>query len=172
MNQKFNEFIEIARKLNGIGITPLLMGSVGLEVVTGRSWDAQDLDIHVPGDKRGWEVPAETSIHNWNDIVELMNSMGYALIDLHEHEFSKDGLSVEFGIIDTLPEFAGVRIEDLETHREDEVTYYLLNPEQYLRVYEASSKDSYRADQNNHKDLEKIEYLKYALNPHNEKVNP
>ncbi|QHE62473.1 phosphoribosylanthranilate isomerase [Rossellomorea vietnamensis] len=172
MNQKFNEFIEIARKLNGIGITPLLMGSVGLEVVTGRSWDAQDLDIHVPGDKRGWEVPAETSIHNWNEILEIMKSMNYVLIDLHEHEFSKDGLSVEFGIIDTLPEFAEVRIEDLETHREDEVTYYLLNPEQYLRVYEASSKDSYRADQNNHKDLEKIEYLKYALNPHNEKVNP
>ena len=172
MNQKLYEFIEIARKLNGIGITPLLMGSVGLEVVTGRSWDAQDLDIHVPGDKRGWEVPAETSIHNWDEIIEVMNSMDYVLIDLHEHEFSKDRLSVEFGIIDTLPEFAGVRIEDLETHREDEVTYYLLNPEQYLRVYEASSKDSYRADQNNHKDLEKIEYLKYALNPHNEKVNP
>jgi hypothetical protein len=171
MNQKFNEFIEIARKLNGMGITPLLMGSVGLEVVTGRSWDAQDLDIHVPGDKRGWEVPAETSIHNWSDIVELMNSMGYALIDLHEHEFSKDGLSVEFGIIDTLPEFAGVRMEDLKIHRKGEVTYYLLNQEQYLRVYEASSKDSYRADQNNHKDLEKIEYLQRELRSHSEEAN-
>lgn len=168
MNQKFSQFIEIARKLNGIGITPLLMGSVGLEVVTGRSWDAQDLDIHVPGDKRGWEVPAETSIHNWSEIVEIMNSMGYALIDLHEHEFSKGGLSVEFGIIDTLPEFAGVRMEELEIHRKGEATYYLLNQEQYLRVYEASSKDSYRADQNNHKDLEKIEYLKH-VNSHKEK---
>ncbi|MGG4170051.1 phosphoribosylanthranilate isomerase [Rossellomorea vietnamensis] len=160
MNQKFNEFIDIARKLNGIGITPLLMGSVGLEEVTGRSWDAQDLDIHVPGDKRGWEVPAETSIHNWSEIVGIMNSMDYTLIDLHEHEFSKDGLSVEFGIIDTLPEFAGVKLENLETHRAGDVNYYLLNPEQYLRVYEASSKDSYRANQNNHKDLGKIEYLK------------
>jgi hypothetical protein len=167
MNQKFSEFIEISRKLNGIGITPLLMGSVGLEVVTGRSWDAQDLDIHVPGDKRGWEVPADKSIHNWSEIVEVMNSMDYALIDLHEHEFLKDGLSVEFGIIDTLPEFAGVRMEDLKIHRMGEVTYYLLNQEQYLRVYEASSKDSYRADQNNHKDLGKIQYLKYKLNPHN-----
>lgn len=159
-HQKYNEFIEIARKLNGIGITPLLMGSVGLEVVTDRSWDAQDLDIHVPGDKRGWEVPAETSIHNWSEIVEIMESMGYTLIDLHEHEFSKEGQSVEFGIIDTLPDFSGVRIEDLEIHRIGEVNYYLLNPEQYLRVYEASSQDSYRAEQNNHKDLGKIEYLK------------
>ncbi|WP_201716306.1 phosphoribosylanthranilate isomerase [Rossellomorea arthrocnemi] len=160
---KFNEFIEIARHLNDIGITPLLMGSVGLEVITGRSWDAQDLDIHVPGDKRGWEVPPETSIHNWNQVVQIMNSMGYTLIDLHEHEFSKDGLSVEFGIIDTLPEFAGIRLEDLEIHQEGEVTYYLLNPGQYLRVYEASSKDSYRADQNNHKDLGKIHYLKQVI---------
>ncbi|RBP04416.1 phosphoribosylanthranilate isomerase [Rossellomorea aquimaris] len=163
-HQKFNEFIEIARKLNGIGITPLLMGSVGLEVVTEKSWDAQDLDIHVPGDKRGWEVPPETSIHNWNEIVNIMNSMKYRLIDLHEHEFSKDGLSVEFGIIDTLPDFAGVRLEDLEMHRKGEVKYYLLSPEQYLRVYEASSKDSYRADQNNHKDMGKIEYLKNQIN--------
>ncbi|MDX8342157.1 phosphoribosylanthranilate isomerase [Rossellomorea sp. YZS02] len=165
--KKFDEFIKIARELNGIGITPLLMGSVGLEEVTGRSWDAQDLDIHVPGDKRGWEVPAETSIHNWNEIVEIMESMDYVLIDLHEHEFSKDGISVEFGIIDTLPEFAGVQVERLEIHRVEEVNYYLLNPEQYLHVYEASSKDSYRADQNNHKDLEKIEFLKHVIS-HNE----
>nr|WP_262371992.1 phosphoribosylanthranilate isomerase [Rossellomorea aquimaris] len=140
------------------------MGSVGLEVVTEKSWDAQDLDIHVLGDKRGWEVPPETSIHNWNDIVKVMNSKGYTLIDLHEHEFSKDGLSVEFGIIDTLPDFAGVRLEDLEMHQKGEVKYYLLSPEQYLRVYEASSKDSYRADQNNHKDMGKIEYLKNLIN--------
>ncbi|MGM0843158.1 MAG: phosphoribosylanthranilate isomerase [Bacillota bacterium] len=140
------------------------MGSVGLEVVTEMSWGAQDLDIHVPGDKRGWEVPPETSIHNWNDIVKVMNSKGYTLIDLHEHEFSKDGLTVEFGIIDTLPDFAGVRLEDLEMHQKGEVKYYLLSPEQYLRVYEASSKDSYRADQNNHKDMGKIEYLKNLIN--------
>lgn len=50
-NYKFNEFINIARKLNDLDIIPMLMGSVGLEVVTGKSWESQDLDIHVPGDK-------------------------------------------------------------------------------------------------------------------------
>lgn len=116
-SDKFNEFINIAKKLNDIEIIPLLMGSVGLEIITDRSWDAQDLDIHVPGDKRGWEVPPELSIYNWIEIVKIMNSMGYSLIDLHEHKFSKDGLSVGFGIIDTLPSFAGVPIEDLELHK-------------------------------------------------------
>jgi len=156
---KFDEFIKIARKLNEMGITPLLMGSVGLEVVTGKCWHAQDLDIHVPGDERGWEVPAELSIFQWREIMKIMESMDYQLIDLHEHEFSKKGLSVEFGIIDTLPSFAGVPLEELEIHQKAGVKYYLLNPNQYLRVYEASSKDSYRAEQNNHKDLGKIEYL-------------
>lgn len=159
-NQKFNEFIKIAKKLNDIKIIPLLMGSVGLEVVTGENWKAQDLDIHVPGDKRGWEVPPEISIHNWIDIVQIMESMAYSLIDLHEHEFTKEGLSVQFGIIDTLPNFAGVQLDDLEMQQKEEVKYYLLNPEQYLYVYKASSKDSYRADKNNNKDLIKIDFLK------------
>jgi hypothetical protein len=159
-NHMFNEFINIAKRLNDIEIIPMLMGSVGLEVVTEKSWDAQDLDIHVPGDKRGWEVPPELSIHNWVDIMEIMNSMGYSLIDLHEHEFSKEGLSVEFGIIDTLPDFAGVQVEDIELHHMGVVKYYLLNPEQYLCVYKSSSKDSYRANQNNDKDLKKIDFLK------------
>ncbi|MFJ7649937.1 phosphoribosylanthranilate isomerase [Lysinibacillus sp. NPDC097279] len=159
-NQKFNEFIKIAKKLNEIKIIPLLMGSVGLEVVTGENWEAQDLDIHVPGDKRGWEVPPEISIHNWIDIVKIMESMAYSLIDLHEHEFTKEGLSVQFGIIDTLPNFAGVQLDDLEMQQKEEVKYYLLNPAQYLYVYKASSKDSYRADKNNNKDLIKIDFLK------------
>ncbi|MCM3618424.1 phosphoribosylanthranilate isomerase [Sutcliffiella horikoshii] len=163
-NYKFDEFIKIAKKLNNIEIIPLLMGSVGLEVVTGKSWDAQDIDIHVPGDKRGWEVPPELNIHNWNEIVNMMNLMEYSLIDLHEHEFSKDGLSVEFGIMDTLPCFAGVPLEDLEMHQTGDVKYYLLNPKQYLSVYESSSKDSYRADNNNNKDIKKIHFLKNRLN--------
>ncbi|WP_205317680.1 phosphoribosylanthranilate isomerase [Oceanobacillus zhaokaii] len=143
------------KKLDDVEIIPLLMGSVGLEVVTRKSWDSQDLDIHVPGDKRGWEMPPELSIFNWEDIIKILNSMGYSLTDLHEHEFIKEGLSV-----DTLPDFAGVQLEDLELHQMGEVKYYLLNPEQYLSVYKSSSKDSYRADKNNNKDIKKMDILK------------
>ena len=49
----FQAFLEIAEQLNKLGITPLLMGSVGLERRTGRDWQARDLDIHVPSDPRG-----------------------------------------------------------------------------------------------------------------------
>ena len=160
MNEKFYEFLTIAKKLNDIHITPLLMGSVGLEIVTHVNWDAQDLDIHVPGDKRGWEVPADQSIFDWQRIVEIMESLEYRLIDLHEHEFQKNDLSVGFGIIDTLPSFAGVLLEDLKIHQKDGIQFYLLTAHQYLNVYQASSKDSYRAKNNNHKDMRKLDYLK------------
>lgn len=123
-------------------------------------WDARDLDIHVLGDERGWEAPAEKAIFNWNRIVGIMDLLEYRLVDLHEHEFLKRGLSVEFGIIDTLPSFAGISVEVLEIHQNKGMKFYLLTPKQYLRVYEASYKDSYRAENNNHKDIYKIEYLK------------
>ena len=160
MNEKFYEFLTIAKKLNDIHIIPLLMGSVGLEIVTHVNWDAQDLDIHVPGDKRGWEVPADQSIFDWQRIVEIMESLEYRLIDLHEHEFQKNDLSVGFGIIDTLPSFAGVLLEDLKIHQKDGIQFYLLTAHQYLNVYQASSKDSYRAKNNNYKDMRKLDYLK------------
>lgn len=38
MKEKFDEFFKITRELNKIEITPLLMGSLGLEQVTGRDW--------------------------------------------------------------------------------------------------------------------------------------
>lgn len=161
---KFTEFIIIARKLNELDIVPLLIGSVGLEIITNMSWQAQELDIHVPGDKRDWEIEPELVIDNWNDIVKMMKSIGYTLIDLHEHEFEKKDLLVGFGVIDTLPSFAGVNLEDLVIHSYQGVKYYLLNHKQYLSVYESSAKDSYRADNNNHKDLAKIEFLKQMLN--------
>ena len=160
---KYEEFLRITEKLNGIGIIPLLMGSVGLEVVTDRRWDAEDIDIHVPGDKKGWEVPPEDSIFQWEEIMDVMRSLGYTLIDLHEHAFSNKGLCVEFGIIDTLPSFAGVELKELEIYQDRGVKFYLLNPHQYIKVYEASSKDSYRANQNNHKDISKIEFLKNRI---------
>ncbi|MGN1402326.1 MAG: phosphoribosylanthranilate isomerase [Bacillus sp. (in: firmicutes)] len=159
-NLKFNEFLRIAKGLNEIGVIPLLMGSVGLEVVTGTDWGTEDLDIHIPGDERGWEAPAETAIHDWDRVAALMLSLEYRLVDLHEHEFSNGDYSVEFGIIDTLPSFAGVLLTDLQMHQTGDIRYYLLTPLQYMRVYEASSMDSYRADKNNEKDFKKIAYLK------------
>lgn len=125
MKNKFAEFLKIASQLNKIGIVPLLMGSLGLEQVTGQDWQARDIDIHVHGDERGWEAPDEERIYDMDKIEPMMESLGYRLVDLHEHEFQKEGLSIEFGAMETLEAFSGVPLEKL-TRKEVEGVEFLL----------------------------------------------
>ena len=56
MSLLFEKFKTICFHLNRVGITPTLMGSLGLEFRTKENWEPSDIDIHVPGDPRGWEV--------------------------------------------------------------------------------------------------------------------
>lgn len=159
----FHEFCVICLRLNQLGIVPTLMGSLGLEFVSGQDWMPSDIDIHVPGDPRGWEAPDELRIDDWDRILMTMGELGYELIDLHEHEFCKDDIRVEFGTIDSLDEFAGVAEADLALIRQDGIVFRVPDLQQFLSIYEASSKDSYRNDQNNNKDFAKIAWLKDRL---------
>lgn len=131
---QINEFLKITQQLNQLAIIPLLMGSVGLEIVTQKDLQAQDIDIHVPGTKGGWEIPAENQIHQWCAIISVIESLGYQLADLHEHEFVKDDLSVGFASVNTLPTFAGIELSDLILKQQDNLSYYLLSSEQFLSV--------------------------------------
>lgn len=160
----FKEFINICLTLNAIDIKPTLMGSLGLEYVCGREWSPSDIDIHVPGDPRGWDAPDEDRIYNFERINDEMNRLGYKLIDRHEHEFSNGDISIEFGCIDTLPEFANVQLSELREVSMDGADFYVPTLNQFLRIYQSSSKDSYRNDNNNNKDFEKIAYLRGKLN--------
>ncbi|MCY1704308.1 hypothetical protein [Deinococcus sp. SL84] len=158
MKEMLQEFLRIAGALNREGIVPTLLGSLGLSLVTDKDWKPSDIDIHVPGDPRGWEAPDEARIYNWKKIYGVMSGLGYDLVDLHEHEFRKE-FSVEFGTIDALPEFADIELGALQIRGQAAALFYLPSAEQFLKIYEASSKDSYRAGNNNAKDLEKIKFL-------------
>ena len=161
--EKMTEFLTIARELNRIGITPLLMGSLGLEQVTQKNWQARDIDIHVPSDPRGWEAPDDQRIVQFDKIEALMQKLGYQLYDLHEHAFQKAKFTVEFGGIDSLESFAGVSPRDLQRKQTEGANYLLPTAQQFLKIYRASSQDSYRNDKNNNKDFAKIAYLEKFL---------
>ncbi|RXK18699.1 phosphoribosylanthranilate isomerase [Macrococcus sp. DPC7161] len=163
-NILFKEFIKVCKELNKVEIKPTLMGSLGLELVSNKEWNPSDIDIHVPGDRRGWEAPDEDRIYNFDVINSIMNNLGFRLIDRHEHEFSNGITNIEFGCIDTLPEFANISLSDLEERNINDAHFYVPCLNQYLNIYEASSKDSYRNNNNNNKDFEKILYLKSVLN--------
>lgn len=98
-------------------------------------------------------------IYDWEQIHSMVLGMGYQLIDLHEHEFKKADLHVEYGTIDSLYEFAGVREEDIEIVEINQIRFRVPNIEQFLKIYRASSKDSYRNENNNDKDFAKISWL-------------
>ena len=159
----FSEFLEICKELNKIGVTPTLMGSLGLEYVSKVDWNPSDIDIHVPGDPRGWDAPDELRIYDWDSIFAIMERLNYELIDMHEHEFKRNNTSVEFGTIDSLYEFAGIKEVELEIAEVDGAIFRVPNLNQFLAIYQASSNDSYRNDNNNSKDFDKINWLKNKL---------
>lgn len=163
MSDKFKEFLIITEELNKKNIIPLLMGSLGLEFVTEKDWNARDIDIHVSGDPRGWEAPDEERVYQWDDIIEVMLKLNYKLVDLHEHEFLKNNISVEYSVVDTLPSFANVTPDELSYQNIDNIEFYTPTLEAFLKIYLSSSEDGYRNDNNNNKDFEKISYLKNQL---------
>ena len=89
----------------------------------------------------------------------VMEKLGYDLVDIHEHEFQKNGVSVEYGSIDSLYDFAGIAESDIEPIQLNEIKFRVPSLKQFLQIYKASSKDSYRNDNNNNKDFKKIDWL-------------
>lgn len=146
MENKFDGFLKITNSLNEFGITPMLIGSLGLEYLTKKDWNSRDVDIHVPGDPRGWEVPDDIRVYNWTIIRNIMKNLGYQMMDLHEHEFSNGLFSVEYGVLDTLPKSTGIPIDKLELKNEGGANFFLPTEEQFLKIYTSSFQDSYRAE--------------------------
>ena len=67
----FEIFLEIAKELNQMWTTSLLIGTVGLEDRTGRLWQAR-VDIYdVPSNPRGWEVPDEEQIYRTVELTAM-----------------------------------------------------------------------------------------------------
>ncbi len=153
---KYSEFLRIATLLNTrLNLKPLLFGSLGLEVRLGVSLNADDIDILIP--KRYLHA-------DWGKVMDLMIADGYALSNAEEHEFVKDDIRVAYAAIEDLKPFAGVDITSIPEVRDDGVIYLLLELPEYLKVYEASSKDGYRRDVKNKQDQKKIELIQEAMN--------
>ena len=153
---KKKEFLSIAAVLNErLQIVPLLFGSLGLEQRLHADLHADDIDVLIP------EVFLN---EEWDRLVSVMNEQGYVLYDLHEHAFEKAGLSVAFASIESLTPFAGVDVGKIPMMEEAGVRYYLLDLQDYLKVYTESAKDGYRRDKKHKEDGEKVELIKKALN--------
>lgn len=152
---KKQEFLHIAKELNEkLNIVPLLFGSLGLEQRLHISLNAEDIDVL---------IPEEFLKEKWQYIVEVMHDNGYTLYDFYEHAFEKDGLSLAFASIESLKPFANVDISKIPLINENGIRYFLLELEDYLKVYTASSLDGYRKNIKNKQDNQKINLIVNAL---------
>ena len=152
---KFNLFLENARFLSDkFGIVPLLYGSLGLEYLTRDVLGVDDIDIL---------VPRVFITERWHEFKSLLEAQGYVLADEHEHTFVRDGVAYSYADIEDLESFAGIHAEDIEMHEVDGVRFLLLSLEQYLAVYQKSSKDGYRVNVRQKKDTDKIRFIESKL---------
>ena len=152
---KFNLFLENARFLSDkFDIVPLLYGSLGLEYLTGEALGVDDIDIL---------VPRVFITERWHEFKALLEAQGYVLVDEHEHTFVHDSVAYSYADIEDLEAFAGISIEDIEMYETDGVRFLLLSLEQYLAVYQKSSKDGYRVKVRQKKDADKIRFIESKL---------
>ncbi len=152
---KFNLFLENARLLSDkFNIVSLLYGSLGLEYLTGDALDADDIDILVP------RVFITNRLQEFKAVLE---EHGYVLVDEHEHTFVRDGVAYSYADIEDLESFAGILMKDIEMREADGVSFLMLSLEQYLAVYQKSSKDGYRVNVRQKKDADKIRFIESKL---------
>ena len=148
-------FFENAKLLyDRFGIVPLMYGSLGLEYITNENLNADDIDILI----------SEIFITDrWNELKDFLISEGYVLTDEHEHTFLRDGVTYSYADIEDLESFAGIRMKDIEMREADGVNFLMLSLEQYLVVYQKSSKDGYRVNVRQKKDADKIRFIESKL---------
>lgn len=156
---KYFEFLHIASLINQIlDTTPLLFGSLGLEKRLNKSLNADDIDVL---------IPEKILTLYWEKLIEVMEHDGYHLCNVKEHEFIKNSIRVAFAPIEGLEAFAQVDISSIPLIEENGTRYYLLELEDYLKVYRASSKDGYRRNVKNKQDQQKIDLIKKAIEQYN-----
>ena len=148
----YSEFLTIAAVLNDqLNVVPVLYGSLGLSRVTHLDFSPQDIDIL---------VPLSFLTTEWQKLQQTMNQLEYTLIDLHEHEFRKDDITIGFSFTEDLVAFANVDYQSLHVYEDSGTTYHLLTIADYFKIYSTSLQDGYRRTRNNSKDLKKVEILK------------
>ncbi len=161
--EKFATFLDLAGKMNKtFSVIPLLYGSMGLNQHLPGEFEPVDIDVLVP---QYLYRPGE----RWVDLIAFMQMEGFTLVDEREHSFVRDGLEVNFGVMDgkggipSLEEFVAFDIRDIPICETEGAVYKLMSLEQYAQVYAHSRQDNYRADKSGHKDQDKIDRIEKAV---------
>ena len=152
MNENLHdEFLKIVIELNKLNIIPLLLGSLGLEKVTNRSWQASDIDIYL--------IDEEILDHRYEDIQKILIDRNYVKSLDSYRSYIKDNFEVEYKSFLDFQKLVKIDKEKLNLIKKGGVLYYLPTIEQFIEIYSSSARDPKRKEKMQ-KDSEKLEYLK------------
>ncbi len=151
----YDVFLAVARALaSQLGVTPLLFGSLGLSLRLHVDLQPDDIDVLVP----------EAYLADlWPSLQALMERLGFALIDLHEHAFAREGVHLAYASLESLEPFAGVECAAIPMVQDQGCAFFLLSLEDYWKVYTASATDGYRQAKKEGRDQKKIALISAAL---------
>ena len=149
--KKFEVFLEVARKLNDFfNVIPILYGSLGLYKIIGEYSECSDIDILIPD---------EFVNERWDELIDLMEKMGFKLKDEHEHEFIRGSEIVAFAKQDDLIKRIELDPNKLIVSNINNIKFKELLIKNYLSVYRLMLRDDYRQKKRKKADQEKIDLI-------------
>jgi len=149
--KKFEVFLEVARKVNDFfNVIPILYGSLGLYKIIGEYSECSDIDILIPD---------EFVNERWNELIDLMEKMGFKLKDEHEHEFIRGSEIVAFAKQDNLIKRIELDPNKLIVSNINNIKFKELLIKNYLSVYRLMLRDDYRQKKRKKADQEKIDLI-------------
>ena len=156
-SQLANHFYEVAGEINKrFNSLPLLFSSFGLSLAINKDLDPTDIDILLS------DILVTKKLF---EVDEMMLNLGYELKNRSENEYVKSGIIIGFGREGSLKELKdlGIDIEELKTVKNDLCEFLVLEPKEYLIVYEKFLEDGYRNKKKGRKDMEKVGLIKKVL---------
>ncbi len=146
----------LSETLGVYNIHPILYGSVGASIYLGSFKQFNDLDLLIEDQ---WLA------NKWDKFKSIMLKEGFYVFDEKEHEFENhQNLRVAFAahsvlirdkIANLTTDIVSVNSQGFDVHT--------LTPKGFLKAYEFSVKDGYRAKQRGKKDAETVKLLKDHL---------
>jgi len=151
-----SQTIEIIKDLQASKIDPILYGSQGISLYLGPFKKFGDIDLLV-SDRYMNE--------SWPTLVEIMSTIGFKLLDLHEHEFINDqGLRVGFASEDVLIRDGIIKqLEQVITISTGGLSVRTLSANDFRTAYQFSRKDGYRKEMRGKNDQHVIDLLEAQL---------
>ena len=136
---------------NQLNTTPIVYGSIGVELILNKDFDASDIDI----------ILKDEIYFQKEKLDEVMIQNGYQLLDMPYHSYIKEGISIEFANFNYWQQTCQFINADFISVQQYNHLYVVLPLENQIKLYEYLTKHPTRSKLKKARDQLKLEALKH-----------